>query len=94
VTDWSPLGEERLREVLRPLSLSVREGPFWDDQADVPPMELLAERDRLKVTLARYARQSLTGWDHVRTSQMRRWSAYLLELLEKEKEYAQLRLDD
>lgn len=51
---------------------------------ELDPHEMLDVRDRQKVDLARYGRQSLLQWDHIPINTIRRYHRLLGELIDKE----------
>ena len=56
----------------------------WHHFVDLDLGELRRGRDKMKVQLARYARQSLFGWDDRPVSELIYWHGLLAELVEGE----------
>jgi hypothetical protein len=58
---------------------------IWHHLIDIDPEEKRLSTDRMKMALARYARQSLFQWDDVLVSEIRYWFERLKDLFENEK---------
>ncbi len=66
---------------------------FWYHIMHVDPLELGEIRGHQLMALARYARQSLFGWDDVDVTEVRFWYRQLKELMKLEAEASKVTED-
>lgn len=57
---------------------------FWHLVYPLDGQEILTIREKQKMQLARYGKQSLLQWDDVEISEIRKWHERLVELVKTE----------
>lgn len=87
IASWETPDPDEVEDVLNRTFVGktdTLEAVLWQHLLIVDPEELRTHRERQKMNLARYGRQSLLQWENVEVLEIDRWHDRLKELIETE----------